>query len=76
MKIEIEFKTGTVDASQITKKISPILDSVKQQGLDSREFSIEMDIGSNSGGKSQFAQKKCQARIQEYYNFLKYLFVV
>jgi hypothetical protein len=54
MKIEIEFKTGTVDASQISKKISPILDSVKEQGLDSREFSIEMDIGSNG---SQFAQK-------------------
>jgi hypothetical protein len=57
MKIEIEFKTGSVDVSEISKRISPILDSVKQQGLVSREFSIEMDIGSNSGVKSQFAQK-------------------
>ena len=40
------------------KKLSPILDSVKEQGLDSREFSIEMDVGSNgSGDKAQFAQK-------------------
>ena len=57
MKIEIEFKTGSANASQIAKKISPILDSVKQQGLDATEFSIEMDIGSNGGNESQFAQK-------------------
>lgn len=49
MKTEIEFKTGSTDASQLSKKISPILDSVKQQGLVSKEFSIEMDIASNGG---------------------------
>ena len=33
--------------------------TVKQQGLDAREFSIEMDIGSNGGGATttQFPQK-------------------
>jgi hypothetical protein len=51
---EIEFKTGSLDASDISKKISQILDSVKEQGLDSREFSFEMDVGSNG---SQFTQK-------------------
>ena len=34
-----------------------MLDSVNQQGLDSKEFSIEMDIGLKGGGKTQFAQK-------------------
>ena len=47
MKVEIEFKTESVNASQISQKISTIIDSVKQQGLDAREFSIEIDIGSN-----------------------------
>jgi hypothetical protein len=42
MKVEIEFKTGSGSASQISQKISPILNAVKQQGLDAREFSIEM----------------------------------
>ena len=54
MKIEIEFKTGSVNASQISQKLDTIINSVKQQGLDSREFSIEMDIGSDD---SQFPQK-------------------
>jgi hypothetical protein len=35
---------------------TPILDSAKEQGLDSRELSIEMDVGSNGSG-SQFVQK-------------------
>ena len=47
MKIEIEFKTGSVNGSQISQKIGTIINSVKQQGLDAREFSIEMDIGSD-----------------------------
>ena len=55
MKIEIEFKTESVNASQISQKISTIINSVKQQGLDAREFSIEMDIGSD--GSTQFPQK-------------------
>ncbi|MBA3750594.1 MAG: hypothetical protein H0X03_06855, partial [Nitrosopumilus sp.] len=55
MKIEIEFKTGSVNASQISQKINTIINSVKQQGLDSKEFSIEMDIGSDGG--TQFPQK-------------------
>ncbi len=55
MKIEIEFKTESVNASQISQKISTIINSVKQQGLDAREFSIEMDIGSN--GSTQFPQR-------------------
>ena len=58
MKIEIEFKTESSDASQLSQKLSPILDAVQQQGLDAREFSIEMDIGSNGGsGTTQFPQK-------------------
>ena len=58
MKIEIEFKTGSSDVSQLSQKLSPILDAVQQQGLDAREFSIEMDIGSNGGsGTTQFPQK-------------------
>src|SRR5919106_2751940 len=54
MKIEIEFKTGSVSGSQISQKIGTIINSVKQQGLDSREFSIEIEIGSDG---SQFPQK-------------------
>ncbi len=54
MKIEIEFKTESVNASQISQKINTIINSVKQQGLDAREFSIEIDIGSDG---SQFPQK-------------------
>ena len=54
MKVEIEFKTDSVNASQISQKISTIINSVKQQGLNAREFSIEMDIGSDG---SQFPQK-------------------
>ena len=38
MKVEIEFKTESVNTSQISQKISTIIDSVKQQGLDAREF--------------------------------------
>jgi hypothetical protein len=55
MKIEIEFKTKSVNGSQISQKLDTIINSVKQQGLDSREFSIEMDIGSD--GSTQFPQK-------------------
>jgi hypothetical protein len=56
MKVEIEFKTGTNNATQVSQKLSPILDTVKRQGLDAREFRIEMDIGSD-GGAAQFPQK-------------------
>ncbi len=56
MKIEIEFKTESGNASELSQKLSPILNTVQQQGLDAREFSIEMDIGSN-GGATQFPQK-------------------
>ena len=41
MKVEIEFKTDSVNASQISQKIGTIINSVKQQGLDAREFSID-----------------------------------
>ena len=54
IKVEIEFKTDSVNASQISQKISTIINSVKQQGLNTREFSIEMDIDSDG---SQFPQK-------------------
>ena len=54
MKVEVEFKTESVNASQISQKISNIINSVKQQGLDAREFSIEVDVGSDG---SQFPQK-------------------
>ena len=58
MKIEIEFKTESSNASQLSQKLAPILNAVQQQGLDAREFSIEMDIGSNGGGgATQFPQK-------------------
>jgi hypothetical protein len=33
MKIEIEFKTASSNASELSQKISPILNAVKQQGL-------------------------------------------
>ncbi len=58
MKIEIEFKTGSSNGSQLSQKLSPILNAVQQQGLDAREFSIEMDIGSHgSATATQFPQK-------------------
>jgi hypothetical protein len=57
MKIEIEFKTESSNASQLSQRLSPILNAVQQQGLDSREFSIEMDIGANGSGATQFPQK-------------------
>jgi hypothetical protein len=58
MKIEIEFKTESNNASQLSQKLSPILNAVQQQGLDAREFSLEMDIGSNGGSSAiQFPQK-------------------
>ena len=58
MKIEIEFKTESSNPSQLSQKLTPILNAVQQQGLDAREFSIEMDIGSNCGGTAtQFPQK-------------------
>ncbi len=58
MKIEIEFKTESSNASQLSQKLTPILNAVQQQGLDAREFSIDMDIGSNSGSDAtQFPQK-------------------
>ncbi len=57
MKIEIEFKTGSSNASQLSQELSPILNAVQQQGLDAREFSIEMDIGSNGDSATQFPQK-------------------
>jgi predicted component of type VI protein secretion system len=56
MKIEIEFKTQQNDRLQLSQKLSPILNTVQQHGLEAREFSIEMDIGSN-GGATQFPQK-------------------
>jgi hypothetical protein len=55
MKVEIEFKTNSGNASQTSQKISTIINSVKQQELDAREFSIEMDI--DSDGATQFPQK-------------------
>jgi hypothetical protein len=58
MKIEIEFKTESSNASQLSQRLSPILNAVQQQGLDAREFSIEMNIGSSGGGgATQFPQK-------------------
>ena len=57
MKIEIEFKTESNNASQLSQKLSPILNAVQQQGLDAREFSLEMDIESNGGSATQFPQK-------------------
>jgi hypothetical protein len=57
MKIEIEFKTESSNASQLSQRLSPILNAVQQQGLNAREFSIEMDIGSNGGSATQFPQK-------------------
>lgn len=52
-----QFKPGSVNISQISQKVSTILDSVKQQGLDAKEFSIEMDIEGNGGNQAQFSQK-------------------
>jgi hypothetical protein len=60
MKIEIEFKTDSSNTSQLSQKLTPILTTVQQQGLDVREFSIEMYIGSDgvgSGSATQFPQK-------------------
>jgi hypothetical protein len=54
MTVEIEFKTDSVNASQISQNISTSINSVEQQGLDAREFSIETDIGSDG---SQFPPK-------------------
>ncbi len=55
MKIEIEFNTGSVNASQISQKLSTIIDSINQQGLNSKTFGIEIDIGAEGG--AQFPQK-------------------
>ncbi len=54
MTVELEFKIDSVNASQISQKISASINSVKKQGLDAREFSIETDIGSDG---SQFPKK-------------------
>jgi hypothetical protein len=54
MTVEIEFKTDSVNASQISQNISTSINSVKKQGLDAREFGIETNIGSDG---SQFPQK-------------------
>ena len=50
-KLALEY---LVNGSQISQKLGTIINSIKQQGLDSREFSIEMDIASDV---SQFPQK-------------------
>ena len=54
MTVEIEFKRDSVNVSQISQKVSASINSVKKQGIDAREFSIETYIGSDG---SQFPQK-------------------
>lgn len=55
MKVELEIDSRKTDVSQIQQKVSPILDSVKQQGLNVKEFEIEVDVsGTNI---SQVPQK-------------------
>ena len=44
----------SVNVSQISQKVSASINSVKKQGIDAREFSIETYIGSDG---SQFPQK-------------------
>lgn len=44
MKVELEIDSRKTDVSQIQQKVSPILDSVKQQGLNVKEFEIEVDV--------------------------------
>jgi hypothetical protein len=41
IKVEMEFKTGSVSASQISQKLGTIMDRIKQQGFEVKE--IEMD---------------------------------
>jgi hypothetical protein len=53
MKVELEIDSRKIDVSQIQQKVSPILDSVKQQGLNVNEFEID----SGSGDASQTMQK-------------------
>jgi hypothetical protein len=55
MKVELEIDSRKTDVSQIQQKVSPIVDSVKQQGLNVKEFEIEVDVsGTNI---SQVPQK-------------------
>ena len=54
MTVEIEFKKDSVNVSQISQKVSASINSVKKQGIDARDFSIETYIGSDG---SQFPQK-------------------
>ena len=56
MKVEVEFKSGSVNVSQISQKLSTILNSVKQQGLNAKEFELELSTGSTSD-PSQAMQK-------------------
>src|SRR5918999_893166 len=56
MKVEIEFKKGAVNVSKISQKLSTILNSVKQQGLDAKEFELEISTGSTND-VSQATQK-------------------
>jgi hypothetical protein len=60
MKIEIEFKTESSNVSQLSQKLPQILNAIQQQGLDAREFSIEMDIGSNGGDTTHFRKRSLQ----------------
>jgi hypothetical protein len=43
MKVELEIDSRKTDVSRIQQKVSPILDSVKQQGLNVKEFEIEVE---------------------------------
>jgi hypothetical protein len=55
MKVELEIDSRKTDVSQIQQKVSLILDSVKQQGLNVKKFEIEVDVsGTNI---SQVPQK-------------------
>jgi hypothetical protein len=55
MKVGLEIDSRKTDVSQIPQKVSPILDSVKQRGLNVKEFEIEVDVsGTNI---SQVPQK-------------------
>ena len=43
MKVEIEFKSGSVNVSQISQKISQILNSIKEQGFEIKELEVETE---------------------------------
>ena len=43
MKVEIEFKSGSVNVSQSMQKISSVVNSIKEQGFEIKQLEVETE---------------------------------